>query len=299
MINVNKQRFIGIFALLLIVALFVFTNYKNSSLSGLLSVHMIDVGQGESILIITPNNKTILIDAGEQSEGRKVKAYLTKNRIKKIDLLIGTHPHSDHIGGLAEIIQSFEVTKIIMPKKLHTSLTFEKLLTTIDAKGLSISEPPLNNIVELDTNVKLHFLGPLKNYGDNLNLWSVVFRLDYIDKSFLFTGDMEAAAEIDLINTYGKEFLTSNLLNVGHHGSNTSTSKQFLDLVSPEIALISVGKDNSYGHPHKEVIDRLEHINTFIYRTDFQGTVVILSDGRKIWSNIAPFNQKDNFQKLP
>jgi len=114
----TKQKLITLLILLLLGILFMLTNYKDSSLSGVLSIHMIDVGQGESILIITPNNKTILIDAGEQSEGRKVKAYLTKNYVDKIDLLIGTHPHSDHIGGLSEIINSFEIDKIIMPKKL-------------------------------------------------------------------------------------------------------------------------------------------------------------------------------------
>ncbi|QUH21133.1 ComEC/Rec2 family competence protein [Alkaliphilus sp. B6464] len=296
--STNKLKFTSLLILLLFVVFFTLTACEKS-LSGVLSIHMIDVGQGESILIITPNNKTILIDAGEQSEGRRVKAYLTKNRINKIDLIIGTHPHSDHIGGLSEIIKNFEVEKIIMPKKLHTSATFEKLLTTIESKGLTISTPQQNKLVEFDENIKLHFLGPIKDYGDNLNLWSIVFRLDYMDKSFLFTGDIEEEAEIDLINTYDKAVLRANVLNVGHHGSNTSTSKQFLDYVNPEIALISLGNDNPYGHPHREVIKRLEEASAFIYRTDLQGTVILLSDGIEIWSNQVPSNKKDSFQKLP
>ncbi len=296
--STNKLKFTSLLILLLFVVFFTLTACEKS-LSGVLSIHMIDVGQGESILIITPNNKTILIDAGEQSEGRRVKAYLTKNRINKIDLIIGTHPHSDHIGGLSEIIKSFEVEKIIMPKKLHTSATFEKLPTTIESKGLTISAPQQNKFVEFDENIKLHFLGPIKDYGDNLNLWSIVFRLDYKDKSFLFTGDMEEEAEIDLIDTYDKAALRANVLSVGHHGSNTSTSKQFLDYVNPEIALISLGNDNPYGHPHREVIKRLEEASAFIYRTDLQGTVILLSDGIEIWSNQVPSNKKDSFQKLP
>lgn len=296
--STNKLKFTSLLILLLFVVSFTLTACEKS-LSGVLSIHMIDVGQGESILIITPNNKTILIDAGEQSEGRRVKAYLTKNRVNKIDLIIGTHPHSDHIGGLSEIINSFQVEKIVMPKKLHTSATFAKLLTTIESKGLTISAPQQNKFVEFDENIKLHFLGPIKDYGDNLNLWSIVFRLDYKDKSFLFTGDMEEEAEIDLINTYNKASLRANVLSVGHHGSNTSTSKQFLDHVAPEIALISLGNDNPYGHPHREVITRLEEINSFIYRTDLQGTVILLSDGIEIWSNQVPSNKKDSFRRLP
>ena len=286
--STQKLKFASMLTLL-VIALFILTSC-GQSLSGLLSIHMIDVGQGESILIITPNNKTILIDAGDRNEGRRVKAYLTKNRINKIDLLIGTHPHSDHIGGLSEIINNFEVVKVVMPKKLHTSATFENLLNTIDGKGLTITSPQLNNVIEFDHDIKLNFLGPIKDYGDNLNLWSVVLRLDYKDKSFLFTGDMEEEAEIDLINTYGKEDLQTNVLNVGHHGSNTSTSSRFLDYVKPEIALISVGSGNSYGHPHNDVLERLEAYNAFIYRTDVQGTVVLLSDGMKIWSNQPPSN---------
>ncbi|MBU5675647.1 MBL fold metallo-hydrolase [Alkaliphilus sp. MSJ-5] len=296
--STNKLKFTSLLILLLFVVFFTLTACEKS-LSGVLSIHMIDVGQGESILIITPNNKTILIDAGEQSEGRRVKAYLTKKQVNKIDLIIGTHPHSDHIGGLSEIIKNFEVEKIIMPKKLHTSATFEKLFTTIESKGLTISAPQQNKLIEFDENIKLHFLGPIKDYGDNLNLWSIVFRLDYKDKSFLFTGDMEEEAEIDLINTYDKAVLRSNVLNIGHHGSNTSTSKQFLDYVNPEIALISLGNDNPYGHPHREVIKRLEEASAFIYRTDLQGTVILLSDGIEIWSNQVPSNKKDSFQKLP
>jgi len=259
--------------------------------SDVLTIHMIDVGQGESILISTPNNKTILIDAGEASQGKKVKSYLLKHGVDKIDLLIGTHPHTDHIGGLPEIINNFEVKKIIMPKKLHTSATFEKLLATIESKNLTIASPKPNNIIEFDKDIKLHFLGPIRDYGDNLNLWSVVFRLDYNNKSFLFTGDMEREAEMDLINTYSIDDLSANVLNVGHHGSDSSTTQQFLDCVNPEIALISLGSNNPYNHPHEEVITRLVQSGVLIYRTDLQNTVVIYSDGKSIWSHQAPVNQ--------
>lgn len=253
-----------------------------------LQIHMIDVDQGESILIVTPSQKTILIDGGEVAQGKKVKAYLTKHNIDKIDLLIGTHPHSDHIGGLTEIVNNFKIGEVIMPEKMHTTRAFERLLTAIESKGLSITPPPVGDTIQFDTDISLHFLGPLKDYGDNLNLWSIVFRLDYKNKSFLFTGDTEVPAENDLMDTYNADDLKAHVLNIAHHGSSTSTSEQFLDYVSPEIALISLGKDNSYGHPHREIMERLQKANVLIYRTDLQQSVVLISDGEDIWSNHEP-----------
>ncbi len=283
---------IAMFIIMLFLILFVAIGCNQAP--DALSIHMIDVGQGESILIVTPDDKTILVDAGEISQGKKVKSYLLKHGIQKINLLIGTHPHTDHIGGIPEIINNFEIDKIIMPRKHHTSATFEKLLIAIKSNGLTISPLTPNSTIEFTEDIKLHFLGPVRDYGDNLNLWSVVFRLDYKNKSFLFTGDMEYEAEMDLINTYNADDLTANVLNVGHHGSNTSTTQQFLDCVNPEIALISSGKDNIYEHPHKDIIARLNEFGTFIYRTDLQQTVVIFSDGESIWSHQAPVNKTDS-----
>lgn len=285
-----------IFVLIIILSLTLSIFVGCNRIPDVLSIHMIDVGQGESILIITPNNKTILIDAGEASQGKKVKSYLLRHRVNKIDLLIGTHPHTDHIGGLSEIVNNFNIKKIIMPQKLHTGTTFEKLLTAIESNDLVIDTPRPNSIIEFDKDINLHFLGPVRDYGDNLNLWSIVFRLDYKNKSFLFTGDMEREAEMDLINTYSKNDLNANVLNVGHHGSNASTTQQFLNYVSPEIALISLGSNNPYNHPHKEVITRLEQSGAFIYRTDLQQTVVIFSDGKSIWSHQIPINEKNTLK---
>ncbi len=294
----NKIKFVSVIILLLIFVSFILTSCSNPY-SNLLSIHMIDVDQGESILIITPSNKTILIDGGESSQSRKIKSYLTKHRVKKIDLLVATHPHSDHIGGLSDIINNFKVEKIFMPKKIHTSIAFENLLNTIQNKNLNINNPKLNTTMEFDKDINLHFLGPVRDYGENLNLWSIVFRLDFKNKSFLFTGDMEKEAENDLINKYGKEYLKANVLKVGHHGSNTSSSEVFLRYTNPEVAIISVGNNNPYGHPHRDIIERLENHRILIYRTDIQNNVVLLSDGIEIWSNQTPTNRKYNSQKLP
>lgn len=254
-----------------------------------LSIHFIDVGQGDSILIVTPQGKSILIDGGEISEGDKVASYLRRNKIKKIDIMVGTHPHSDHIGGLIEVMNRFKVDKLFLPNKIHTTITYEKFLETASTQGLKITTPISGTSLSLEEDITLHFLSPLRDYGDDLNLWSIVLKLDYKNQSFLFTGDVEATGELDIINAYEKDFLTSNVLKVAHHGSNTSSTQEFLDIVKPQVAIISCGKNNAYSHPHQEVIDRLISSNIAIYRTDYQGTVLIKSDGSKVWSNTKPY----------
>jgi len=254
-----------------------------------LSIHIIDVGQGDSIFVKTPNGKTMLIDGGDIAGGKTVVSYLNKYNIDKIDVLIGTHPHADHIGGLIDVLENFEIGKFYMPKKIHTSKTYEKLLETTKNKGLKITPATKDIVIDLDQDIPLYFLSPLRDYGDNLNLWSAVVKMEYGEKSFLFTGDFEALGEKELCDTYDKDFLQSEFLKVGHHGSNTSTSQEFLDIIQPEIAIISCKTGNSYGHPHKEVIERLKKFGSNIYRTDEQGTIVIRSDGDIIWSNQEPY----------
>lgn len=254
-----------------------------------LSIHIIDVGQGDSIFVKTPNGKTMLIDGGDIAAGKTVVSYLNKYNIDKIDVLIGTHPHADHIGGLIDVLENFEIGKFYMPKKIHTSKTYEKLLETTKNKGLKITPATKDLVIDLDQDIPLYFLSPLRDYGDNLNLWSAVVKMEYGEKSFLFTGDYEVLGEKELCDTYDKDFLQSEFLKVGHHGSNTSTSQEFLDIIQPEIAIISCKTGNSYGHPHKEVVERLKKFGSNIYRTDEQGTIIIRSDGDIIWSNQEPY----------
>ncbi len=255
---------------------------------GVLSVHIIDVGQGDSILIRTPQNKSILIDGGEAWAGKTVASYLRKYRLAKIDILIASHPHSDHIGGLVNIIENFQVDSLYMPDKIHTSKTFEQLLDAIEDKGLEITIPNENTVVELEEDISLLFLGPLRDYGENLNNWSIVNKLIHGENSFLFTGDMEAAAEKDLVKNYPGNILRSQVLKVAHHGSNTSSTEIFLDTIRPKVAVISSGKDNLYNHPHDDIIKSLQDLNTAIYSTQDQGTIIIKSDGLRIWSHQKP-----------
>lgn len=286
----NNIKKYGIIICTFILSTILLFNLYNNNAEKLLEIHLIDVGQGDSILIVTPNNRTILIDAGDTSSGPNVLTHLKKNRIKSLDVLIGTHPHSDHIGGLPKIIESMNIESFYIPPVAHTSKTFEDMLIAAKNHNLNISTLSIGSKIEFDEDISLYFLSPLKDYGEDLNNWSIVLKLDYLEKSFLFTGDMEYAAEQDIINHYEHGFLRSHLLKIAHHGSNSSSSLSFLNTINPDVALISCGYNNSYSHPHEEVINRLKNMSNNIYRTDYNGTVIIKSNGKEIWSNIKPYS---------
>jgi len=216
--------------------------------------------------------------------------YINQLKIDRIDYLIGTHPHEDHIGGLDNVINNFETGKVYMPQVNHTTETYRELLTAIKAKGKKVvtaqAGKELINTAELE--VKL--LGPFKEY-DELNNWSVVTKIKYGNNSFLFTGDMESEAEKDILNAgFNLEF---DLLKVAHHGSSSSTTQSFLEAVKPKYGIISVGSDNDYGHPSSFTLQRLKDYGVKIYRTDKQGTIIAVSDGQKI-----TFNQEQTEFKL-
>lgn len=261
----------------------------SSSLPGAeLEVHILDMGQADSILIIAPK-KTVLIDAGENNQGEEVIRYLGSQGVRSLDYVIGTHPHSDHIGGLDTVIQKMDVNSVILPtipeEIMPTTQTYTDLLLAIGEKGLKITAAKPGRELELGDGAKLTLQGPVGEYSD-LNNMSVVSRLSYGRCSFLFTGDIETGAENDLLRAGAH--LSADVLDIGHHGSNTSTSDDFLDRVSPRIALISCGIDNSYGHPHRETIEKLEARDIRILRTDLNGAIVLACDGERI----APATEK-------
>lgn len=245
--------------------------------NGEVSVHFIDVGQGDCELIIAGDD-VVLIDAGEKECGQTVVNYLNKENITEIDYVIGTHPHSDHIGGLADVINNFEIGKIYMPKiskdLVPTSSTYTNLLETIKDNELTISNCSYGEVINLE-NSQLIMYPPLEEY-DNLNDYSIICKFVHGNNKFLFTGDAEKSAEEDLINN-GAD-ISANVLKVGHHGSNTSSSNDFLARVKPSICIISVGADNRYNHPSSKVIDRLNEYTSTIFRTDLVGTIVMISD---------------------
>lgn len=239
-----------------------------------LVVHFIDVGQGDSEFIEFPNGKTMLIDAGEQDAGEDVVAYLNKLNVSVIDFVVATHPHSDHIGGMPAVFDAFDIKTVYMPNAVSDSYSFELLLDKIEAEGCEMIEAKQGVSVFGDENLNAQFLAPVSTEYDNLNNYSAVLKITYIENSFLFMGDAETLSEKEITDD-----VSADVLKVGHHGSKTSSSESFINRVMPRYAVFEVGADNSYGHPHNEVIKRYEDVGAEILRTDKSGTIVLESDG--------------------
>lgn len=248
--------------------------------SGKLSVHFIDVGQGDSSLILLPSGETALIDGGGRSASDKVVSYLNSQGIKKIDHLIATHPHEDHIGGLPEVVRNFEIGKVYMPRRTANTKIFEELLSEIKNKGLKITVASgEKTLIESDETL-FSILAPLSDSYEDTNDHSVVNKLSYGKVSILFTGDIESLAESDLIKQ-GYD-LNADVIKVPHHGSSSSSSDAFLDSVNPSYGVIQLGADNSYGHPHRETLQKYGTRNIELLRNDMLGDIKLETDGEKI-----------------
>lgn len=240
-----------------------------------LSVYFIDVGQADSILVIN-KDEAMLIDAGNNEDGQDVTNFIKEKGITKLNYVIGTHPHEDHIGGLDDVINSdIEIENVFMPKIQTNTKTFEDVLDAVENKNLSITAPNKGDNFKIgESNCQVMTDSILDK--NNLNLSSIVIRLEYGNNSFLFMGDSEEENEKTMI------WPKTDVLKVGHHGSNTSTSESFLNQVRPDYAVIMVGKSNNYGLPKEKIIERLKNVNAQIYRTDEMGTIKITSDGNNI-----------------
>lgn len=247
----------------------------SSEVTGNLTVDFIDVGQADSILI-TNNNESMLIDAGNNEDGEDVVKYLENKGIKKLNYVVGTHPHEDHIGGLDDVINSdIQIENILMPKITTTTKTFEDVLDAIENKGLTVEAPSKGYEFKIgEANCKVMTDSIIDK--DNLNISSIVIRLTFENNSFLFMGDSEEENEKTI------SWPKTDVLKVGHHGSNTSSSEKFLNEVSPKYAVIMAGEGNSYGLPKDEIVKRIESLGTTIYRTDKNGTIEMISDGNEI-----------------
>lgn len=241
---------------------------------GLLEVHFIDVDQGDATLVMGAG-VTILIDAGRHDRS-EVVPYLRSVGVESIDLLVGTHPHADHIGQFPQVLAAFPVREVWLSGDVHTSRTFERALDAILASGAGYHEPRAGERVAIG-DVLIEVVHPEVITGD-FNNGSISLRLVYGDVSFLFTGDAEAEAELEMI-ARGHE-LRAAVLHVGHHGSSTSSSEAFLQEVRPEVAVYSAGVNNSYGHPHREVVERFRRLGIPLYGTDVYGTILVRTDGR-------------------
>lgn len=242
-------------------------------------IHYIDVGQGDGILIQV-NNKNILIDGGTKDNSKKLIKYLKSQRVKSLDYIIATHPHEDHIGGLPEIIDAFKVKNFYAPKVTANTSCFYNLVNSLKRKNLKIHSVKAPTILNLDEHTSLSFISPNKNDYKNLNNYSVVSKLQYKNFSFLFTGDAEEEIENELVSS--DYDIRCHILKLGHHGSKTSSTPQFLDKVNPKIAIASCGLGNDYGHPSKNVLQQLKDRNITLYRTDKDGTIVFVCDGKTL-----------------
>ncbi len=244
---------------------------------GKLAVHFLDVGQGDAVFIAFPDGKTMLVDAGEEGCGSGIVNYIKRAGYEHIDCLVATHPHSDHIGGMAYVIRNMDVKAVYMPAVTTTTECFENLLFAVQEKGLRVKKgeagvKPINA-----DGVSAEIIAPVTLDGDNLNNSSVVLRITYRSNSFLLSGD---AGTDEMDSIVGD--ISADVLKVGHHGSSSATDQALLQRISPQIAVISCGSNNEYGHPHREVLRDLKKAGCEVYRTDRDNTVIITSDGSEL-----------------
>ena len=240
-------------------------------------VHYLDVGQGDCSLVLCDGH-AMLIDGGESSESSKVYAYLKQHGVNHLDYMVATHAHSDHIGGLSGALNYATVDTAFCPVTDYDSKTFDSMIKYLDKQGVGITVPSAGDEFMLGS-AHVQILGPQKTYDDPNDI-SIVMMVTYGETSFLFTGDAERTAEADILDA-GYD-LSSTVLKVGHHGSDTSTSYPFLREIMPEYAVIQVGKDNSYGHPTEDTLSRLRDAEVKVYRNDLQGDIVCSSDGKTV-----------------
>lgn len=251
--------------------------------SSRLQIHFIDVGQGDSTLI-TCGGEAMLIDAGENDQGTAVQSYLTAQGVEKLKYMIGTHPDSDHIGGMDVVMYKFDCDTVIMPDEAKDTATYRDVIDTMKNKRYENTLPVVGDTYTLG-DAEFTILSPSKKY-DNSNNNSVVILLTHGDNRFLLTGDAQEPAEADILDSGIS--IKADVYKAGHHGSSTSSSEAFLEAVQPTYAVISCGEDNSYGHPHAEVLNSFRIAGVKVFRTDEQGSILATSDGKTITWNCSP-----------
>lgn len=258
---------------------------------GTLEVHYIDVGQADSALLLC-GGESMLIDGGNVADSDLVVAYLADQGVEELDYVVCTHAHEDHVGGLAGALSQYPAGEVLSPVTEYDSQAFGNFLKYTQEQGLSLTVPEPGDTWTVGT-AAVTVLGPVQDYDDTNNT-SIVLRVDFGETSFLFTGDMERTAEEDLLESGA--WLEADVLKVGHHGSDTSTSYPFLREVDPDYAVISVGENNDYGHPSEDTLSRLRDDDVTVYRTDLQGDVVCTSDGTSLTFTVE---RNDGIQTNP
>ena len=276
-----------------------------------LHIYMIDVGQGDCMLLISPNGKTMLVDAGESTALYSVRTFLKQMGIKHLDAVVATHPHSDHIGGMAGVLGTADVDTFYMPDVANESSEYNDMMSALNKQVVKVVKLSVENTptIPWDSDVSIEVLGPFEDVPyKSLNDYSAIFRVKFGDTSMLFTGDAEGpdtlTAEYTALARFTPDKLKCTVLKVAHHGSLSSTSDAFLAASDPDYAVISVGKDNEYGHPHQSTLNKLDNMGVKVFRTDEMGTIHIAMYGENvtisayepesitIWSSV-----KDLFKK--
>jgi len=273
------------------LVLFAFGFQAPALAAGSMVVNIIDVGQADAILVQLPDGKNMMVDGGNNADGPAVVNYLRGKGVNRVDYVVGTHPHEDHIGGLDDVINNFDIGQVYLPDKTSTTQSYEELINAIQNKGLTITTAKAGVIMFNTTadgkTLSAVMVAPNSNYYEDTNDYSAVIRLVFGATSFLLTGDAEAVSEQEMVNS--GQNLSADVLKVGHHGSYSSTTEAFLNAVNPSAAVISVGLNNPYGHPHQETIDRLKAHGIDIYRTDMQGAVTYTTSGSGYQVNVQPW----------
>jgi len=256
-----------------------------STSSPYLKMHVIDVGQGDSILL-EYNDTTILVDGGSRTSYPSLINYLENEGVTTIDYLIATHPHADHIGGFTYLMNAFDIEMYVDNQATHSSKTYANTMTSVRIKDIAYDTVVRGDSFVLSPNVSVSVLSPSLPLTEDLNEDSIVLKATYDEIDFLLMGDAGHETESTLL-VYESLGTNSSMaiedievLKVGHHGSYSATSNEFIEYIGPEIAILSLGADNSYGHPHQVVIDTLNGFGLDIYRTDQDGTITVLTDGQ-------------------
>lgn len=245
-----------------------------------LMISYMDVGQGDAAYIKV-NGNDILIDAGPRSNSKELLEQLKAKNIDDFELVIATHPHEDHIGGMVDVFKEYEVKAFYSPKITHTTKTYENLVKAVKDEGLKTKELKGGMVIDLGEGAKFEVFTPQKSEYEELNDYSPIMKLSFGDTSYLFTGDAEKLAEEEALAKY-KNSLDSDVIKFGHHGSSSSSSNVFIEAVSPKYGIISCAKDNKYGHPHRETLDIIKKYNIKTFRTDTDGEIILTSDGKSI-----------------
>lgn len=282
--NRKKMKRVLLFFLLLIVIIYLSKIYLGSNEEKNLEVNFLDAGQADAILITTPQQHKIIIDFGSEKALPELDKKIPWWN-KKIDLIIITHPHDDHILGMIALLNKYEIKQIMYTGVLHYSPAYLDLLKLIEDKNIDLIIPQENQVIGLGNNCSISILFPIKSFYNkevsNINNSSIVSKLTCQNSTWLFMGDAEVEVEDELLHK--KINIKSDVLKAGHHGSITSSQQKFLEEVDPQIAVIMVGQDNKFNHPSLRTIKKMEKLNIQVFRTDLDQTVTIISDGQKIY----------------